>query len=74
MAGRPDVRLPPDQDRGPMLLGVTWTTVSLASIAVLLRVYCRTILQNAMGWDDFAMLAAMVGLLLMLVSLSSNAC
>ena len=63
MAERSDVQLPPDQDRGPMLLGVTWTTVALASIAVLLRLYCRTILQNAMGGDDIAMLAALVSLL-----------
>ena len=61
MAEEANVRLPPNEDRGPMLLGISWTLVAVASIIVLLRFYCRTILQNAVGWDDFAILAAVVG-------------
>lgn len=61
MAEEADVRLPPDKDRGPMLLAISWTLTAMASTVVALRVYCRTILQNAMGWDDFAILAALVG-------------
>ena len=61
MSKEADMGLPPNESRAPMLLGVTWTMVSLASIAVILRVYCRTILQNAVGWDDYAILIAMVG-------------
>lgn len=60
MAEEAVVRLPSNEDRGPLLLGVTWTTFALASITVLVRVYCRAILQSTMGWDDFAILAAVV--------------
>ena len=62
MAEEADVRLPPNEDRGPVLLRVTWTMVAMASTTVLLRVYCRFVVQNSMGWDDFAILAAVVGL------------
>ena len=62
MVEEADVRLRPNDDRGPMLLGITWTTAAMATMIVILRVYSRTILQNAMGLDDFAIIAALVGI------------
>lgn len=61
MAEEADVRLPPDNDRGPMLLAITWTTAAIAITIVILRVYSRTVLQYTMGWDDSAIIAALVG-------------
>lgn len=76
MAEEADVGLAPNEDRGPVLLRVTWTMVTMASITVLIRVYCRSILQNAMGWDDSAILAAVVSLsfISMIFSSNLNAC
>ena len=54
--------LPADNDRGPMLLAITWTTAAVATMIVILRVYSRTVLQNTMGWDDAAIIAALVGI------------
>ncbi len=62
MTEKADVRLPPDNDRGPMLLAITWTTAAVATMIVILRVYSRTVLQNAIGWDDAAIMAALVGI------------
>lgn len=47
--------LPPpggDLDRGPELLAVIWTFTSLASIAVLLKIYARLRIIKAEGLDD----------------------
>ena len=60
MAEGANVQLPPDNDRGPMLLAITWTTTAIATTIVILRVYSRTVLQLAMGWDDSAIIAALV--------------
>lgn len=60
MTEKADMRLPPDNDRGPMLLTITWTTAAVATLVVILRVYSRTVLQNAIGWDDAAIMAALV--------------
>ena len=62
MAVKADVRLPPDNNKGPMLLGITWTMAAMATTIVILRIYSRTVLQNSMGWDDFAIIAASVGI------------
>ena len=61
MTEKAGMRLSPDNDRGPMLLAVTWTTAAVATMIVMLRVYSRTVLQNAIGWDDAAIIAALVG-------------
>ena len=64
MTEKAHLRLPPDNDRGPMLLAITWTTAAVATVIVILRVYSRTVLQNAIGWDDAAIIAALVGITL----------
>ena len=52
----------PIENRGPELLGVNITFVTLASIAVLLRGYVRLGMVKAFGIDDWFMVAAAVSL------------
>lgn len=48
------------ENRGPELQAVCSTMVSLSFVSVLLRVYTRTRIVKAFGWDDFFMVAALV--------------
>ncbi|KAH5416452.1 hypothetical protein HBI46_120590 [Parastagonospora nodorum] len=48
-----------DETRGPELQAVCSTFVSLAFTATVLRVYVRTCLVNAFGWDDAFMVFAL---------------
>lgn len=52
--------LPPDQDRGPQLMGAFWTMVVISTIMVGLRFYARFRIKS-IGWDDWTMLLAQVG-------------
>ncbi|KAK0512238.1 hypothetical protein JMJ35_005366 [Cladonia borealis] len=56
--------LPADNDRGPMLLAITWTTAAVATMIVILRIYSRTVFQHTMGRDDAAIIAALLSTLL----------
>lgn len=47
--------LPPDEDRGPQLIGAFWTWSALSIILVMLRFYARYQLR-AIGLDDWMML------------------
>ena len=48
------------ENRGPEVAGVTLFFVVLTSIIIPARVYCRTFLQRAFGWDDFFSVLAWV--------------
>ena len=50
--------LPPHQDFGPACLGITWTTLALAVIAVTLRAYSR-LSSKSWGLDDYAIVMAL---------------
>ena len=50
---------PPDENRGPLILGWLWTTAGLATIVVVLRAYVR-IKTRAQGWDDYFSYIALV--------------
>ena len=52
--------LPPDMNRGPELLLVSWLTVSVALLLVSLRVYIRAVSGKKVGWDDYTILLASV--------------
>ena len=54
--------LPMDSDRGPLILGIAWSTTALACLTVSTPVYTR-LKRNAMGWDDYLILVAMVELI-----------
>ena len=55
--------LPPDVSRGSDLLIVSWLTMSVAVLFVSLRFYIRGILRKSLGWDDYAILLAIVSYL-----------
>ena len=50
----------PNGDLGPSLNTVTWIFTALALVAVVLRLYTRTIISYAFGWDDAVITWAMV--------------
>lgn len=52
------VPLPLHQDFGSTCLGLTWTTLALAVIAVTLRAYSRLSSKN-WGLDDYAIVLAL---------------
>ena len=53
---------PPDGDlnKGPIFLIVTLITATIALILVGLRMYVRTKIIRAVGWDDWMIILAMV--------------
>ncbi|KAJ4337031.1 hypothetical protein N0V95_008447 [Ascochyta clinopodiicola] len=48
------------ENRGPELQAVCSTMVSLSFVSVVLRVYVRTRIVKAFGWDDFFMVFALL--------------
>ena len=50
--------LPPHQNFGPACLGITWTTLALAVIAVILRAYSR-LSSKSWGLNDYAIVMAL---------------
>ncbi|KAL8967968.1 MAG: hypothetical protein Q9183_002677, partial [Haloplaca sp. 2 TL-2023] len=60
---------PPDGDRsqGWALLSVCWGLVVAAMATTALRVWVRARLTRNLGWDDYYMLAAMVGALILVM-------
>jgi hypothetical protein len=46
--------------RGPQVVGVYTLFTALTTIAVLLRVYCRTRIVKKFGWDDWFAVASWV--------------
>ncbi|KAK3365414.1 hypothetical protein B0H63DRAFT_112484 [Podospora didyma] len=51
--------LPPDEDRGPLLLAQFWTYVAIGSIMTALRFFARFKIR-AVGLDDWMMLATVI--------------
>lgn len=49
-------------NRPSVLLGVLWSQCGLATLCTAARFYTRIVLEPAMGWDDWSMLAALVRL------------
>lgn len=48
------------QDKGPIILGVTWAFTSLSVIVIALRFYVRVKLANGLKAHDWLMLLALV--------------
>ena len=46
--------------RPSVLLGVLWSQCGLGTLFTAARFYTRMVLEPAMGWDDWSMLAALV--------------
>ncbi|MCJ1369774.1 hypothetical protein MMC20_000986, partial [Loxospora ochrophaea] len=42
-----------DVHRGPGLLQATWIEAAIATIVVTARIFTRSKLARAMGWDDY---------------------
>lgn len=63
----------PDVNRGPVVLALSWTTVSLATMFVALRLYVRC-KKRANGWDDYLIYIALVSLHFTSSRLVSNSC
>lgn len=53
------------QTNAPQILGITGSFFTLAAIVVLLRCYVRLRLLKTFGADDYVMLLAMVGQILL---------
>lgn len=49
----------PDEDRGPQLLAMYWTEITIVTIVVALRFYSRIMIKG-LGLDDWAVLFTMV--------------
>lgn len=52
--------LPPDQNAGPTILGVVWSSTGLAVVFVALRFYDRIFLRSGLGWDVSKLLEFLV--------------
>lgn len=56
-----DTAIPPDVNRGYILLTVSAVTFFVAFILVCLRLFVRTkIVRNSLGWDDFFIVLGVV--------------
>ncbi|KAI1433458.1 hypothetical protein GGR50DRAFT_502673 [Xylaria sp. CBS 124048] len=58
-AGRVPVN-PSDLGLGPAIMGVTWTLTALCIICVFFRFYIRSRRPSRLGWDDWAILIALI--------------
>ena len=52
--------LPLNESRGSRLIVGQWTTVSIASVLVILRIYARAFLRKIAGADDWTIVIALV--------------
>ncbi|KAK4154919.1 hypothetical protein C8A00DRAFT_13996 [Chaetomidium leptoderma] len=48
----------PHDDRGPMLIGVSWGLAVVAAAFLALRVYCKHITKRRLWWDDWILIAS----------------
>ena len=53
--------IPPDHNRGPIILALQFSTLGIAIIVVLLRFYMRLKLR-AHGWDDYTIYLSLVNI------------
>lgn len=50
-----------DDDRGPILLGVSWILASMATTFLSLRIYCKVIVTGRLlWWDDWILIGGWV--------------
>ena len=47
-------------DRGPVLLGVSWGLTGLATVFLALRLYCKHLSRRRLWWDDYILIASWV--------------
>ncbi|KXJ86130.1 hypothetical protein Micbo1qcDRAFT_126622 [Microdochium bolleyi] len=57
----------PDVDRGPEILRLTCSLISLTLLIVITRIWVRARMIRQVGWDDYCVLAAMIIILVELV-------
>lgn len=57
-----DSPLPPYVDKGQGLVAVAWVEASLGLLALGARLYTRARIVRKVGWDDWTMVIATVGL------------
>ena len=50
-----------EENRGPSLLVLSWTLTALAIVTVALRVWFRRKLSHGISWDDYFIVASLVG-------------
>ena len=50
----------PHDNYGPHLLGAIWTLWAVASVFLILRVYCKWFRHRGLWWDDWVLIAAWV--------------
>ena len=55
-----EMQLPEDVNRGPLLLGVSLTLCIVSTIFASVRFYVRAMIVRNLGWDDYAMMIAVV--------------
>ena len=53
-----------EENRGGPLLILSYTLVSIAIIAVILRVWLRRSLRHGISWDDYFIVASLVSVFL----------
>lgn len=50
-----------DEDRGPILLGVSWILASMATTFLAVRIYCKFIATGRLlWWDDWILIGGWV--------------
>ena len=52
------------QDRGTEALVVVSVLLSIATVTVALRLYIRIFMRRSLGWDDYFIVASLVGTLI----------
>ena len=60
------------EDRGPLIIGVSVTLITLTTVTVALRFIARWIRQLPWGLDDYFMIPALVRSILRLVGLAKS--
>lgn len=53
-----------NENRGTSLLILSWTLLSLAIVAVASRIWIRRKLRHGISWDDYFIVASLVGIML----------
>jgi hypothetical protein len=53
------------ENRGPEVAGVAGLFVSLSTILILMRIYCRVAIVKCFGWDDYLAVLAQVSIFTM---------
>jgi hypothetical protein len=58
------------EDRGPALLAAHWGLTGVATVLLVLRVYCKRTTNLSLWWDDWILIAAWVGFFFLFCSLT----